>query len=129
DFSSIGSIEDMGAERRQLGGIFMLCAWVGGQIGGIVELFRVDEKRHDDPVGFFESRAHQAQMPFMQGAHSWYDANRQVFLPPASNDPAQICHRPDDGNAHVWSPRSMSFVVSPKTCSIPGNRRSLTSRA
>lgn len=52
--------------RHELCGIFVFCPGIGRNVGGIVELFRVDEQRHDYPIGLLKRCTHEAQMSFMQ---------------------------------------------------------------
>lgn len=59
-------IEDVGAERRQLGGIVIFGARIGSKISGAVELLRIDKERHDHPIAHRECGTHQAEMPLMQ---------------------------------------------------------------
>jgi hypothetical protein len=72
----------MSAERRDLGGILLLRAGIGGEIGLTVELLGVDEDCNNHPVGLFEGCAHQAQMALVQGTHRRHDGDPQSLLAP-----------------------------------------------
>ncbi len=45
------------------------------------ELSRIDENRYDDTVRMPAGKAHQRQMPFVQKAHGWNQADSSVLIP------------------------------------------------
>lgn len=77
--AGIGCVEHVRAEGRELRRVRVFRARIGGEVGRAVELLRIDEERDNHAVGLRQRRAHEAQVPLVQGAHGRHHGNVGAF--------------------------------------------------
>jgi hypothetical protein len=89
----------MGAGRCELARVGALVARIEVEILVCAELGRIDEDRHDDPVGAPQALGDELDMPVMQRPHGGNEPGAQALRPPRLHAPPQLLDGAHDGNA------------------------------
>ena len=123
DLVGVGGIDEVDPERRELLRVGGLGAGIGGEIGGAVELARVDEEGDDHPVRPRPGRLDEREVAGVQRPHGRDHADPGPLPPPLRPGCAQVGQGAQDREAHP-APSG-----SGKVCSGAGKRRARTSAA
>ena len=82
--------QDVGAGVRGQAGVALLVARVGAEVGGVLELGRVDEQRHDDDVARRARLRHEREVPVVQGAHGRHEPDAAAVAARGRKRGAQV---------------------------------------